>query len=181
VSYEYVACQQARQGVLILSEFAGAAQSLNGSIVVNPWDSQQVADAIHEAVTMDADQRAENHRKLFKYVNKYSAAFWGSSFIREMSRIKVDGDAASPGALVAAPAGDAGVSPAEMEDKAPKEHIGTKSNKSGITPPVESIAVPVVPPNATSGDANGQEVPSTDLANAMNGQAPTPQVVSPAA
>ncbi|RDB25689.1 Alpha,alpha-trehalose-phosphate synthase [UDP-forming] 1 [Hypsizygus marmoreus] len=87
VSYEYVACQQARQGVMILSEFAGAAQSLNGSIIVNPWDSQQVADAIHEAVTMDATTRAENHRKLFKYVNKYSAAFWGSSFIREMSRI----------------------------------------------------------------------------------------------
>ena len=51
---------------MILSEFAGAAQSLNGSIVVNPWDSQEVADAIHEAVTMDAETRAENHRKLFK-------------------------------------------------------------------------------------------------------------------
>ena len=66
VSYEYIACQQERQGVMILSEFAGAAQSLNGSIVVKPWDSQQVADAIFEAVTMDADTRAENHRKLFK-------------------------------------------------------------------------------------------------------------------
>ncbi|KAG5642717.1 Trehalose-6-P synthase/phosphatase complex synthase subunit [Asterophora parasitica] len=88
VSYEYIACQQARQGVMILSEFAGAAQSLNGSLVVNPWDSQQVADAIHEAVTMDAGTRAENHRKLFKYVNKYSAAFWGSGFIREMGRIE---------------------------------------------------------------------------------------------
>ena len=74
---------------MILSEFAGAAQSLNGSIVVNPWDSQQVADAIHEAVTMDASVRAENHRKLFKYVNKYSAAFWGSSFIKEMGKIDV--------------------------------------------------------------------------------------------
>lgn len=51
---------------MILSEFAGAAQSLNGSIVVNPWDSQQVADAIFEAVTMDAETRAENHKKLFK-------------------------------------------------------------------------------------------------------------------
>lgn len=90
VSYEYIACQQDRQGVMILSEFAGAAQSLNGSIVVNPWDSQQVADAIHEAVTMDAETRAENHRKLFKYVNKYSAAFWGSSFIREMSKIELE-------------------------------------------------------------------------------------------
>jgi len=51
---------------MIISEFAGAAQSLNGSIVVNPWDSQQVADAIHEAVTMPQDIRAEKHTKLFK-------------------------------------------------------------------------------------------------------------------
>ncbi|KAK7454619.1 Trehalose-6-P synthase/phosphatase complex synthase subunit [Stygiomarasmius scandens] len=92
VSYEYIACQQAKQGVMILSEFAGAAQSLNGSLVVNPWDSQQVADAIFEAVTMDAATRAENHKKLFKYVNKYSASFWGTSFIKEMGRIKA-GDA----------------------------------------------------------------------------------------
>ncbi|KAI0084050.1 glycosyltransferase family 20 protein [Irpex rosettiformis] len=87
VSYEYVACQQERQGVMILSEFAGAAQSLNGSIVVNPWDSQQVADAIFEAVTMSPETRAENHKKLFKYVTKYSAAFWGTSFVREMTKI----------------------------------------------------------------------------------------------
>jgi len=87
VSYEYIACQEEKQGVMIISEFAGAAQSLNGSLVVNPWDSQQVADAIHEAVTMDADTRKENHRKLFKYVNKYSAAFWGTSFVREMTKL----------------------------------------------------------------------------------------------
>lgn len=75
VSYEYIACQQQRQGVMILSEFAGAAQSLNGSIVVNPWDSQQVADAIHEAVTMDADIRAENQKKLFKVCSSLYITF----------------------------------------------------------------------------------------------------------
>jgi trehalose 6-phosphate synthase len=77
---------------MILSEFAGAAQSLNGSIVVNPWDSQQVADAIHEAVSMPTEVRAENHRKLFKYVNKYNAAFWGTSFVREMLKIAPGSD-----------------------------------------------------------------------------------------
>jgi trehalose 6-phosphate synthase len=66
VSYEYIATQQQRHGVMILSEFAGAAQSLNGSLVVNPWDSQEVADAIHEAVTMDAETRKTNQQKLFK-------------------------------------------------------------------------------------------------------------------
>ncbi|CAE7184659.1 unnamed protein product [Rhizoctonia solani] len=96
VSYEYIACQQERQGAMILSEFAGAAQSLNGSIVVNPWDSQQVADAIHEAVTMSPETRAENHKKLFKYVTKYSAAYWGTSFVGEMSRLRPSQHPAAP-------------------------------------------------------------------------------------
>jgi len=96
VSYEYIACQQKRCGAMILSEFAGAAQSLNGSIVVNPWDSQQLADAIHEAVTMDMETRQENQRKLFKYVNKYSAAFWGTSFVGEMSRLSSSGSVENP-------------------------------------------------------------------------------------
>jgi len=89
VSYEYIACQQPKRGVMIISEFAGAAQSLNGSIVVNPWDSQEVADALYEAVTMDDETRAKNHAKLFKYIQKYSAAYWGTSFVKELSRINL--------------------------------------------------------------------------------------------
>lgn len=153
VSYEYIACQQARQGVLILSEFAGAAQSLNGSIVVNPWDSQQVADAIHEAVTMDVDSRAEKHRKLFKYVNKYSAAFWGSSFIREMSRIKV-ADALP-------------VVTAKEEQPSAKP---IKAGQLKLTPP------PVPTPETLERDPENGGVTMT-----VNREAPAAQVVSPAA
>jgi trehalose 6-phosphate synthase len=72
VSYEYIACQQKRHGVMILSEFTGAAQSLNGSIIVNPWNTEELADAIHDAVTMGEDQRLYNYQKLAKYVNKYT-------------------------------------------------------------------------------------------------------------
>lgn len=44
VSYEYVACQTDNAGVLILSEFAGAAQSLGaGAILVNPWNINDMA------------------------------------------------------------------------------------------------------------------------------------------
>ena len=72
VSYEYVASQEKRHGALVLSEFAGAAQSLNGSIVVNPWNTEELADAIHEAVTMGDEQRKLNFEKLDKYVKKYT-------------------------------------------------------------------------------------------------------------
>lgn len=72
VSFEYIACQQKRHGVLVLSEFAGAAQSLNGSIIVNPWNTEDLSGAYQEAVTMSSEQRALNYTKMDKYVSKYT-------------------------------------------------------------------------------------------------------------
>ncbi|KAL9088060.1 MAG: hypothetical protein Q9165_006401 [Trypethelium subeluteriae] len=87
VSYEYIATQQKRHGVMILSEFTGAAQSLNGSLIVNPWNTEELADAIHDAVTMGDEQRASNYQKLERYVNKYTSAWWGQSFVSELTRV----------------------------------------------------------------------------------------------
>ncbi|KAL2911543.1 Trehalose-6-P synthase/phosphatase complex synthase subunit [Polyrhizophydium stewartii] len=87
VSYEYIVSQKNSHGVLILSEFAGAAQSLNGSIIVNPWNTEDLAEGIFDAVTMPEDVRKANHQKLYRYVNKYTAAFWGVSFVTEMQRV----------------------------------------------------------------------------------------------
>jgi trehalose 6-phosphate synthase len=87
VSYEYIATQEKRKGVMILSEFTGAAQSLNGSLIVNPWNTEELADALHDAVTMGEEQRAINYQKLSKYVKKYTSAWWGQTFVRELVRI----------------------------------------------------------------------------------------------
>ncbi|KAJ5217386.1 alpha-trehalose-phosphate synthase [Penicillium chermesinum] len=76
VAYEYIATQHKRHGSLVLSEFAGAAQSLNGSIIVNPWNTEELAGAYQEAVTMSDEQRALNFGKLDKY-----------SFVTELTRI----------------------------------------------------------------------------------------------
>lgn len=72
VSYEYIATQKKRHGVMILSEFTGAAQSLNGSLIVNPWNTEELAGTIHDAVTMGDEQRLVNFEKLDKYVQKYT-------------------------------------------------------------------------------------------------------------
>ncbi|CAB95998.1 alpha,alpha-trehalose-phosphate synthase [UDP-forming] [Schizosaccharomyces pombe] len=88
VSYEYICTQQERHGALILSEFAGAAQSLNGSIVINPWNTEELANSIHDALTMPEKQREANENKLFRYVNKYTSQFWGQSFVGELQRIQ---------------------------------------------------------------------------------------------
>ena len=73
VSLEYIASQKKRKGVLILSEFAGAVQSLlDGSIVVNPWNAEELSGALFEAVSLNEKERARRFEKLYGYVSKYT-------------------------------------------------------------------------------------------------------------
>ncbi|KAG7109035.1 Alpha like protein [Verticillium longisporum] len=90
VSYEYIATQRERHGVMVLSEFTGAAQSLSGSLIVNPWNTEELANALHDAVTMSPEQREANYKKLERYVFKYTSAWWGQSFVNEMTRLSSD-------------------------------------------------------------------------------------------
>ncbi|CUM45889.1 Alpha,alpha-trehalose-phosphate synthase UDP-forming [Debaryomyces fabryi] len=86
VCYEYIACQQENKGVLILSEFAGAAQSLNGAIVVNPWNTEELSYAIKESLTLPEEKKELNFKKLFDYISKYTSGFWGESFVKELRK-----------------------------------------------------------------------------------------------
>ena len=86
VSYEYCACQQANAGVLILSEFAGAAQSLGaGAILVNPWNVRDLAEAIHEALTMCEGERRERQRQNFSHITQHTAQSWADTFVSELN------------------------------------------------------------------------------------------------
>lgn len=90
VSYEYIACQQENNGVLILSEFAGAAQSLNGAIIVNPWSSEDMCEAIKESLTLPEEKRAINFKKVFDYISKYTSGYWGESFVKQLSKCNAE-------------------------------------------------------------------------------------------
>ncbi|CAM9645716.1 unnamed protein product, partial [Chrysoparadoxa australica] len=93
VSHEYVAAQnEPRQldmapkdgpGVLILSEFAGHAQSLSGAIRINPWNTQELAGCIKQALTLSRVERELRQHKLYRYVMAHTASFWAHSFMQE--------------------------------------------------------------------------------------------------
>ncbi|GFP78691.1 alpha alpha-trehalose-phosphate synthase [UDP-forming] 1 [Phtheirospermum japonicum] len=86
VSYEFVACQDSKRGVLILSEFAGAAQSLGaGAILVNPWNVTEVAAAIGQALNMPAEEREKRHRHNFEHVTTHTAQKWAEFFVSELN------------------------------------------------------------------------------------------------
>lgn len=86
VSFEYIACQQSRNGSLILSEFAGSAQSLGGALVVNPWNEEEMARAMLRAVTMDAEERKRRWEKMASWVKTHTSAFWGESFVKQLMK-----------------------------------------------------------------------------------------------
>ncbi|KAF4708279.1 hypothetical protein FOZ62_026682, partial [Perkinsus olseni] len=85
VAYEYVASQQHKNGVLVISEFAGASQYLGaGSIRINPWNLEEVSWAIYEALTMGEDRRKEMHEYCFNYIRNHSAQRWAETFIETL-------------------------------------------------------------------------------------------------
>lgn len=84
VCYEYIASQVDNNGVLILSEFAGAAQSLNGALIVNPWNTEELSESIRESLTLPEEKKKINFDKLFNYISEYTSGHWGETFVKEL-------------------------------------------------------------------------------------------------
>jgi trehalose 6-phosphate synthase len=83
VAKEYCACSIEEDCALILSEFAGAAAQLaNNALLVNPFDIEGVADAIHRAYHMDAGERQARMRRMRRSIRENDVFWWVDSFLR---------------------------------------------------------------------------------------------------
>ena len=94
VAKEYVACQREGRGVLILSEFAGAAEELFNAIIVNPYDAAAVAKALSDALAMPDDEKALRMAPMRDRVMSYDAARWAKAFIDDLASRKTSDGAA---------------------------------------------------------------------------------------
>jgi len=86
VAKEYVACQRDRGGVLVLSEFAGAAGEMGEAIRVNPYDVPGSADALERALTMPEDERLERQAALLHRVRSNTAIAWARRSVHDLER-----------------------------------------------------------------------------------------------
>lgn len=85
VAMEYVIAQDIETpGSLILSEFAGAASFLSDALIINPWDVDSVADAIHRSYNMPLSERKERLSNLQEILSRYSATKWAEGFLRDL-------------------------------------------------------------------------------------------------
>ena len=86
VAKEFVAAQtEDDPGVLILSQFAGAAQELTEALVVNPFDPDGIADAMHLALTMPIEERKERHTELRAKVFRTTAQLFARRFVEALT------------------------------------------------------------------------------------------------
>jgi trehalose 6-phosphate synthase/phosphatase len=85
VAKEYVASHVDDDGVLILSEFAGAAAELSEALLVNPYDLDGVASRLHDALTMPREERTLRMRALREHVAATNVQHWARSFVSSIA------------------------------------------------------------------------------------------------
>lgn len=86
VAKEYVAAQNPDDpGVLVLSRFAGAARELNAALVVNPFDMDEMADALAKALSMPRDERVERWRALMQVVSANTVGHWRDIYLADLT------------------------------------------------------------------------------------------------
>jgi len=86
VAKEYVATKHSNEGVLVLSEFAGAADELKAALLVNPHDIEGLKEAILRAIEMPKAEQRKRMRSLRKRVFENDVAAWSSSFLADLGR-----------------------------------------------------------------------------------------------
>jgi trehalose 6-phosphate synthase/phosphatase len=85
VAKEFIACQRENAGILILSEFAGAAEELFNALLVNPYDSAAVAGTLTDALALPVEERRNRILPMRERVMRYDARHWARSFIEDLS------------------------------------------------------------------------------------------------
>ncbi|TRZ43706.1 bifunctional alpha,alpha-trehalose-phosphate synthase (UDP-forming)/trehalose-phosphatase [Robertkochia solimangrovi] len=92
VAKEYIATRTNKDGVLILSEMAGAAKEMNEALVVNPNNFEELADAMKQALEMPMDEQKRRNAILQERLARYSIEKWATEFMKSLKATQNLGD-----------------------------------------------------------------------------------------
>jgi trehalose 6-phosphate synthase len=90
VAKEFVAARQDEDGVLVLSQFTGASRELRDAIPVNPYDIEQLAEAIRRALEMPPEERRARMQRMRRTVKEHNVYRWAADLISELAEIRLD-------------------------------------------------------------------------------------------
>jgi trehalose 6-phosphate synthase len=88
VAKEFVAARDDEQGVLILSQFTGAARDLSEALIVNPYDIRQAGEAFAVALRMSADEQRERMRSMRRFVSEFNVYRWAGRMLGDAAELR---------------------------------------------------------------------------------------------
>jgi trehalose 6-phosphate synthase len=88
VAKEFVAARDDEQGVLVLSQFTGAAREMAESLIVNPYDIEQSAAAMHVALTMSPEEQRTRMRSMRSLVQEFNVFRWAGRMLTDAARMR---------------------------------------------------------------------------------------------
>ncbi len=84
IAKEYVASRVDKKGVLILSEMTGAAKELLEAVIVNPNNRNEIADALHEALSMPEQEQIRRNAIMQQRLQRYDVVRWAADFVEDL-------------------------------------------------------------------------------------------------
>jgi trehalose 6-phosphate synthase len=88
VAKEFIAARDDEHGVLVLSQFTGAARELHEALIVNPYHIEQSAEAIHRALTMPDIEQTERMRSMRALVKDFNIYRWAGHMLLDAARLR---------------------------------------------------------------------------------------------
>ena len=88
VAKEFVASRDDEQGVLVLSQFTGAARELHDALPVNPYHVDQCAEVLDRALRMPVDEQRVRMRSMRRLVSEYNVFRWAGAMLLDASRLR---------------------------------------------------------------------------------------------
>lgn len=90
VAKEFVVSRDDEQGALILSRFTGAARELRDALIVNPYDTEQLAGAIYFALEMDPEERSARMKRMRRVVREHNIYRWAATLISDLADVRAE-------------------------------------------------------------------------------------------
>jgi trehalose 6-phosphate synthase len=88
VAKEFVSSRDDDDGVLVLSQFAGASCELHDALLVNPYDIEQLAEAIHTAIRMPLEERRRRMRHMRRTVREHNVYRWAADLVSDLTDVR---------------------------------------------------------------------------------------------
>jgi len=90
VAKEFLAARRDERGVLILSQFTGAARELRDALLVNPYDIEQTAEAIRVALEMEPEEKQLRVQRMRRVIKEHNIYRWAGNLITELCEVRLD-------------------------------------------------------------------------------------------